>query len=232
MAIVIQNSPIAENIYRLRVDCSDNIKAGQFYMLRAWGTNPTFSRPISICDKKDGETVFVYEAKGKGTKVFSSLKTGDKIELLGPRGNGFDIKAKQSVIIGGGVGIAPLLLLAKQLKHNGAHITAFLGYSREEYLVEEISRHCDRVISNTGGLITDDIDEFDVDRVYICGPAIMMQKAYELYKDMKCDIFVSVERRMACGIGACLGCNIVTKNGNKKVCSDGPVFNAKDIFYE
>jgi dihydroorotate dehydrogenase electron transfer subunit len=201
-------------------------------MLRAWGDNLTFSRPISICDKKDGEAVFVYEVKGRGTKIFSSLKTGDKIELMGPRGNGFDANAKRSVIISGGVGIAPLLLLAKQLKLNGAHITAFLGYREEEYLKEEISGYCDRVISHTGGFITDVIDEFNVDSVFICGPEMMMKKAYELYKNIGCEIFISVERRMACGIGACLGCNIATKSGNKKVCSDGPVFKAKDIFYE
>lgn len=232
MAIVIQNSPIANNIYKLRIDCEDAVKAGQFYMLRAWGNNPTFSRPISICDKEGTEAVFVYEVKGKGTKIFSSLKTGDKIELMGPRGNGFDVDSKRSVIIGGGVGTAPLLLLAKQLKNNGSHVTAFLGYREEEYLKDEISRYCDRIISNTGGFITDEIDEFDIDRVYMCGPEIMMKKAYELYKNNGCDVYVSVERRMACGVGACLGCNISTKNGNKKVCSDGPVFKAEDIFYE
>lgn len=232
MAVIIQNTQIAKNIYKMRVCCSDHSKAGQFYMLRAWGNNPTFSRPISICDKDGDEIIFAYEVKGKGTKIFSSLKTGDKIELLGPRGNGHELSAKKCVLIGGGVGIAPLVYLAKQLKSLGSEVTAYLGYTNEAFLTEDISKYADKVVENIGGYITDYIDELDADSVYICGPEIMMKKAYELYKYTNAKVYASMERRMACGIGACLGCNIKTKNGNKKVCSDGPVFKAEDVFYE
>lgn len=232
MAVIIQNTKVAKNIYRMRVCCADDVKAGQFYMLRAWGDNPTFSRPISICDKNGEEIIFVYEVKGKGTKIFSSLKTGDKIDIFGPRGNGYELSSKKCILIGGGVGIAPLVYLAKQLKNLGAEITAYLGYNNEAFLTDEIKKYCDRVVENIGGYITDYIDELDADSVYICGPEIMMEKAYELYKYTNAKIYASMERRMACGIGACLGCNIKTKNGNKKVCSDGPVFKAEDVFYE
>jgi dihydroorotate dehydrogenase electron transfer subunit len=216
----------------MRVCCADRAKAGQFYMLRAWGNNPTFSRPLSVCDKKDDEIVFVYEVKGKGTKIFSSLKSGDKIELLGPRGNGYELSEKKCVLVGGGAGTSPLVYLAKQLKAIGAEVIAYLGYNNESFLTDEISAYCDKTVKNIGGFITDFIDELDADSVYACGPEIMMRKCFEMYKYTNAKVYVSMERRMACGIGACLGCNIKTKNGNKKVCSDGPVFRAEDVFYE
>jgi len=232
MAIVIQNSKISANIYKLRVLCADTVKAGQFYMLRSWGSNPVFSRPLSVSDADGNEVVFVYEVRGKGTKLFSSLKTGDEINMLGPLGNGYELSDKKCVLIGGGVGIAPLVYLAKQLKESKAEITVYLGYRDEIFLEKEMRQYADRMVVNTGGFITDYINEFDAENVYVCGPEIMMKKCYELYKYTNADIYVSLERRMACGIGACLGCNITTKYGNKKVCSDGPVFNAKDVFYE
>lgn len=232
MALIIENKPIGENVFRMRVAAKESVATGQFYMLRAWEDIPTFSRPISICDADEKGLVFVYEVKGKGTKMFSKLKAGEEVELVGPLGNGFALKGQKCVLIGGGVGVAPLLLLAGRLHEQGAQVTAYLGYRNESYLEEEFSRYCHRVVTDIGGKITDIIEEETFDCAYVCGPEVMMRAAYDTLKHHVSEIFVSVERRMACGVGACLGCNIKTRQGNKKVCSDGPVFDAEDVFYE
>lgn len=232
MALILENKPIASNVFQMRVAANQQVKAGQFYMLRAWENIPTFSRPISICDQNGEELTFVYEVKGKGTGIFSTLQAGDEIELMGPRGNGFVLKGQKCVLVGGGVGIAPLLLLAKGLREQGAQITAYLGFRSEEYLKEEFACYCHHIITDVGGKITDVIETESFDCAYICGPEVMMQAAWDKLKHSADQIVVSVERRMACGVGVCLGCNIKTRQGNKKVCSDGPIFAAEDVFYE
>ena len=233
MAKIMLNKKIANNIFKLKIKGSFKGKRGQFYMLKTSQTSqPFLLRPISINDIAKDYITFVYEVKGKGTILLSQLKEKDELNLLGPLGNGFEIKEANYTLIGGGLGIAPLYLLAKEIKevYPKANVDVYLGFSFEEYLVEEFEGLNVNVNVNIGGKITDIVD-FEKDDIFItCGPEVMMRAVYNKAKDK--EVYVSLEKRMACGVGACLGCSIETTLGMKKVCKDGPVFLANEVFYE
>jgi dihydroorotate dehydrogenase electron transfer subunit len=206
---------------------------GQFYMLRAWGNYPVLSRPISVFDS-DGQTVsFLYKVVGKGTEIFAELKAGDSVTLQGPLGNSFPEVDGRIALVGGGVGIAPLFLAAKQLRaaHPDCLLDIYLGFSDQALLTNEYQRVTDSVTIDVGGFITDKVDPSRYDHLLTCGPEVMMRALYGKCKGADANkIYVSMENRMACGVGACLVCSCKTTGGNKKVCKDGPVFNGKDVF--
>ena len=209
-------------------------RMGQFYMLRAWKNYPVLSRPISVFDD-DGETVsFLYKVVGKGTEIFSTLKKGDEISMLGPLGNSFpDVKGKIA-LVGGGVGIAPFYLAAKQLKalHSSSRVDLYLGFNETAILTEEYKRVADNLVINVGGLITDEIDPAGYDHIMACGSEPALRALYDKCKKAGVEdrLCVSMDNRMACGIGACLVCSCKTGKGNKKICKDGPIFKGTDVF--
>lgn len=234
MAEIISNTPLGEGFYLLAVRQKNSARMGQFYMLRAWERYPVLSRPISVYDA-DGETVtFLYRVVGKGTKLLSEQKAGEDIILDGPHGNGFPALSdeKRIALVGGGVGIAPLYLAAKTYRKAGAQADLYLGFSSEPVLVPEFESVADRVSVNVGGFVTDDIDTRAYDLIVTCGPTVMMEVLYKKCQAQKTDapLYVSMENRMACGIGACLVCTCRTAGGNKKVCKDGPVFLGSEVF--
>ena len=194
------------------------------------------SRPISVYDADKESVSFLYKVVGKGTELLRQLKEGDEITLDGAHGNGFPSLAdkKRIALVGGGVGIAPLYLAAKTYKKENPDCTVdiYLGFSGTPVLTEEFETVCDRLTVNVGGFVTDDIDPNAYEAIVTCGPTIMMKVLYS--KCVKCQaaapLYVSMENRMACGIGACLVCSCRTANGNRKVCKDGPVFLGSEVF--
>ena len=234
MAVILQNRLVADDFWMMQVEADTAAAGGQFYMLRAWEQYPVLSRPISVFDT-DGKTVrFLYKVVGQGTEHFTTLKPGDQIKLDGPHGNGVPDAQGNIALVGGGVGIAPLYLLAKELKkrHPDSTVDIYLGFSGQPMLVEEYEKTADRVTVNVGGFVTDDIDPIQYDVIMTCGPEIMMKVLYKKCVDTgaKAKVYVSMENRMACGIGACLVCTCKTKSGNKRACKDGPVMEGWEVF--
>jgi dihydroorotate dehydrogenase electron transfer subunit len=185
----------------------------------------------------------VYRVTGEntGTEEFSKMKEGDTIRVLGPLGNGFELGNKKAFLIGGGIGIPPMLQLAKELN---CEKTAVLGYRDELFLLDDFNEVCTTYIATedgsagTKGNVIDAIraNALEADVIYACGPTPMLRalKAYAQEHDMEC--YVSMEERMACGIGACLACVCKTTGidghshvHNTRICKDGPVFLAEEV---
>lgn len=183
----------------------------------------------------------VYRVQGKGTEEFSKMRTGGNVDIVGPLGNGFPLKEKKAFLIGGGIGIPPLLQLARELKCEKQFI---LGFQDSLFLQEEFKRLGNPYIATedgsygTEGNVMDAIREngLDAEIIYACGPIPMLRavKAYAKERNIEC--WLSLEERMACGIGACLGCVCESKErdghtnvNNKRICKEGPVFRAEEV---
>ena len=232
---VLLNERIVDNIYKMVVEDNNDVKAGQFYMLKLEGKT-LLPRPISVCEKNEGTITFLYAVVGQGTKEYTVLEKGDYINLNGPLGNGFKIEENlgRVALVAGGIGTAPMLEVAKKLRenNNASNLDLYAGFRDEVYLIEEIKEYADEVYltTNTGkyghkGFVTDVLKPENYDVVLCCGPEIMMKKVIEMCKEKNVKIQVSMEKHMACGVGACLGCTCKTKEGNKRTCKDGPVFD-------
>ncbi|NME82416.1 dihydroorotate dehydrogenase electron transfer subunit [Clostridium sp. SM-530-WT-3G] len=234
-ARVISNEEVSKDIYKLVVEDKNEIKAGQFYMLKVNG-GTFLPRPISICSK-DGDTLtFLYAVVGNGTKEFTKLRESDEISLTGPLGNGFDIEKDYGkvALVSGGIGTAPMFELAKRLrgKNPDGKIDLYSGFRDDIYLVDDFKEYVNdiKVSTNTGkhghkGFVTDLLKVEEYDTVLCCGPEVMMKKVIEMCKEKNVAVYVSMEKHMACGVGACLVCTCKTKDGNKRTCKDGPVFD-------
>ncbi len=234
MAIIKSNSEISSGIRRMTVSGAPIGRAGQFFMLRIPGAlDPLLGRPISICeiDAEAGETIFVYQTIGRGTAQFARLLAGQEIDAQGPYGNGFPLKDGRAVLIGGGIGTAPMLQLAKELHASdpARMIDVYLGFREEAYLEKSFEQYADSVTRNIGGYVVSDVD-FSLDATYYaCGPAPMLRAAATAADATNVRLFVSLEKHMACGVGACLGCTCQTEHGRKRVCKDGPVFDYREV---
>ncbi|MPW26868.1 dihydroorotate dehydrogenase electron transfer subunit [Alkalibaculum sp. M08DMB] len=234
MAKVKDNVHVHDNIYLLSVEYNGICKMGQFFMLRCWELDPLLSRPISIFDYEDGELKFLYQVVGKGTEKLSRLVKGDEITLHGPYGNGFPYLEKCEITLaGGGIGIAPLFYAGRELNRINPNrkLNIFLGFREKSPLIDVFKEQFQNVIVDIGGVITDEIIYKKESVIYTCGPEVMMQKICEEGMNSGATVYASVEKRMACGVGACLGCTCKTVNGNKRTCKDGPVFLGDEIIY-
>lgn len=236
---VYENKSISNGIFKLTIKGKFNGKPGQFYMVRAWNREPLLSRPVSIHHLDDEKIVFLYQVVGEGTEILSELQQKDCIELTGPLGNGFNIDGikGKAAIVTGGIGIAPMLYLAETLKECKTDLYA--GFRDKSYMVEEFKKCIDNVnistesgIEEYKGYITDIFKPELYDIVLCCGPEIMMNKVVKMCREKNVPVYVSMEKHMACGVGACLVCTCKTKNGNKRTCKDGPVFLGDDIVIE
>ena len=246
-AIIIRQEEIADDIYSmwLRTEhIAAHAKAGQFVSVYCNEGSRLLPRPISICeiDRKDGAIRLVYRVAGKGTAEFSGMRTGMQLKVVGPLGNGFPQKNKKAFLIGGGIGIPPMLELMKQLD---CEKTAVLGYRDSDmFLKDEFEAVGDVVISTedgsygTKGNVIDAIKEQGVEGsiIYACGPTPMLRGIKAYAEEMGIEAQISMEERMACGIGACLACVCKSKDvdshshvHNKRVCKDGPVFDAREV---
>lgn len=224
-----------------------NAKAGQFVSLYCNDGARLLPRPISLCgvDGDNGTLRLVYRIVGAGTKEFSRFENGDTVEVMGPLGNGFPIINKPAILMGGGIGIPPMIELAKELKSAGcSRITAVLGYRDELFLNEDMKQYADVVIATedgscgTRGNVLDAIKEQGVtgEVIYACGPAPMLRAIKNYGEEQSITTYLSLEERMACGIGACLACVCQSKDKdehsnvhNKRVCKEGPVFLAEEV---
>ncbi|MFC7392490.1 dihydroorotate dehydrogenase electron transfer subunit [Scopulibacillus cellulosilyticus] len=250
--IVIQNNQIAKDIFELKVKgalAAHVREPGQFVHIKVGGfIDAMLRRPISICDvdKQDQVMTMIYRADGNGTKRLSQYAEGEELEILGPLGNGFPIETvkagSHAILVGGGVGVPPLYYLSKQLKEKGVQATHILGFQTENIVFYEKEfkdlgpTYVTTVDGSKGtkGFVTDVLTEHDFayDVMYACGPVPML-KALETGYSAK-PLYLSLEQRMGCAIGACLACVCKTQDpqdsrGYRKVCSDGPVFKAGEV---
>ena len=232
MPQVISNELISapeDKMYLMRVAGDFPARMGQCYMLRAWETYPTLSRPISVHDKGDGYISFMYRQISEGTEILVSLKSGDEITLNGPYGNGFPEKPEGKVaLVGGGMGIAPLYLAAKSLPKPDI----YLGFRERVIFGDKYQAAAGKFISRVGGTILYDIKVDEYDTIFACGPLGMEKALADKAAGSKAKLYLSLEKHMACGMGACLVCTCFTKGGNKKVCKDGPVFLASEVIFD
>lgn len=244
IAKVISINFITDVICDLKLSCpviAKEAMAGQFVEVYPDNGINLLSRPISICEinKEEGILRLVFQIVGKGTKLFSELKFGDEVRLLGPCGNGYTLSEGKSVLVGGGIGVPPLIETCKQLK--GKKIVV-LGFRSGSFLVEEFEKLGAKVYVATDdgsvgfkGNVVDLLRAEGIkgDMIYSCGPKIMLKflSMYAEENNIPCQ--VSMEERMACGIGACVGCVVQIKDGEgwayKKVCKDGPVFDSREV---
>ena len=245
---VLLHEAVASDIRRLTVALpkeGPRPHAGQFYMLRCWGAaeTPVLSRPISVhdVDEREGTLTFLYQIKGEGTQKLAHLAWGQTLTLTGPCGNGFDVAAAAAAgrvaVVGGGIGVAPLLLLCRELAAAGCKPELYAGFRDAPYALEDFLPYCAAisVATDSGavgyhGLVTGILHPEEFDLVLTCGPNVMMQGVYRLCAEKGVPCLASLERKMACGLGACLGCTCHTKVGPKTVCQDGPVFPAQEVF--
>ena len=234
---ITENKMIARDIWKmvLQGDVSAIQRPGQFVQLHVPGFY--LPRPISVCDWGQGEMTLVYRAAGEGTRAMTGL--GGQVEALPGLGNGYDLDAlgHRPLLVGGGVGVPPLLGLCRALAERGAHVTAALGFrSREDAILMEAFMALGaqvRVATEDGslgekGFVTALLGG-DFTAFACCGPEIMMKNvaaALEIPGQM------SFEARMACGFGACMGCSRPMKSGMKRVCADGPVFDKEDVIWQ
>lgn len=224
--IVLENKYVGEGMYLIKVGGSFDAKMGQFYMLRAWDKYPLLSRPISIYNIDEEGIYFLYKVVGEGTEIISRLEEGDSINLQGPYGNGFENVKGKVALVGGGVGIAPLYMVAKEI----GNCDCYFGFREEEILTDDYRKVCKKLQTTTGDtFVTDILNVEEYDYVLTCGPTPMMKKVVEMCKKKGVKVMVSLENRMACGVGACLVCSCKTTTGNKKTCKDGPVFWGEDV---
>ncbi len=246
-AEIFRQDNIATDVYSMIIsapEIAEQSRPGQFINCFSEDGSRLLPRPISICDidRFNGFLRLVYRRVGKGTMEFSNLKAGNFIEVVGPLGNGYNMKkGRRSILVGGGIGIPPLLALAKELD---GEKTIVLGFRDEEFLSEDFDRlgtvykSSDTGLIGVRGTVLDAMEEYQVrgDVIYACGPKPMLMaiKDYALEHNMEAQI--SMEERMACGIGACLAC-VCQTNGvdehtgvkNKRVCKEGPVFDAREV---
>lgn len=237
---------IASDIYSMRLQVGAMAKEavpGQFVAVYCKDGSRLLPRPISICEinASKGELRLVYRVVGDGTEEFSKLHAGATVTVMGPLGNGYDLLDKRAILIAGGIGIPPMLELAKQLTSSK---TIVLGYRDELFLNEEFEKYGEVVIASedgrhgTKGNVLDAITANQVtgEAVYSCGPLPMLRavKQYGIEKGMVTQL--SMEEKMACGIGACLACVCESTEvdshshvHNKRVCKDGPVFYAEEV---
>lgn len=243
---IYENTKIAEDVYSMWLyepELAMAAKPGQFVSLYCKEGGRLLPRPISLCEinKEKGLIRLVYRTFGQGTKEFAKKRAKDFIEVMGPLGNGFTLEGKKALLIGGGIGIPPMLELAKQLPCEKQIV---LGYRDITFLEQEFEPFGKVVVSTedgsrgTRGNVIDAIKEHKLtaDIIFACGPTPMLRgiKAYATEHGIRAQL--SLEERMACGVGACLACTCKSRETdhhsnvkNKRICKDGPVFYADEV---
>lgn len=235
---ILSNRRIARSVYEMKLQAdTEDIRPGQFVDIALPGRY--LRRPISVCGAKDGVLTLIYKAVGHGTEDMSHMQAGQKLDLLLPCGNGYDLSkaGEKPLLIGGGVGVPPLYMLAEELVKK-SHVQVILGFNtQDEIFYEEAFRQlgADVIVTTADGshgirgFVTDGLKEVkDYSCVYACGPKVMLKN---LDQKIQGPGQYSMEERMGCGFGVCLGCTIVTEEGPKRVCADGPVFDREVLIW-
>ncbi len=248
LATVISNEQVADKIFRIELqgDVVEEMNTpGQFVNIKVSNSYEfLLRRPISICEinKEKNTFVMIYRADGAGTKKISELEAGNLVDVLGPLGKGYDVytleKGQTALLVGGGIGVPPLYELAKQFRKQGVNTVHILGFNNvkdvfyEEKFAELGTTYVATADGSYGekGFVTDVIKNYEVDydKYYSCGPFAML-KALTKMDEEKMG-YISLEERMACGVGACYACVCEKIDGSiSRVCYDGPVYDSKEI---
>ncbi len=268
---IIENKKVSADCYKMTFESKEiacRVKPGQFLHIKCSDTyDPLLRRPISIHSIKNNVIGILYKVVGRGTGLLSKKTSGDPIDVIGPLGNGFDYQllanCQLPILVGGGIGIAPLYFLAQRLTEQCSNITVLIGASNKCNIlcIDEFKKlDCKVKVSTDDG--SDGINGTVVDllkkelvpensklktqnlklKIFTCGPVPMLRQVHQLVSKYNVSSQVSLERQMACGIGACMGCTIKTQNhpeslrdktqNYKQVCKDGPVFDIKEIVWE
>ena len=238
---VTKNEALTPLIYEMHLagDVSCVTRAGQFVEIALDGLY--LRRPISICNYEDGELTLIYKVVGKGTDLMSQMAEGTQLDVLTGLGNGFNIdhECEKPLLVGGGVGVPPLYRLTRDLIARGKEVTVVLGFNTESeiFYAEKFEELGAKVIIATAdgsvgvkGFVTNAIAEsgIEADYFYSCGPLPMLKA---LCQSLEIDGEVSLEERMGCGFGICMGCSIQTTKGAKRVCKEGPVFKKEEVIW-
>ena len=246
-ATVFSQEQLASDVFSMWLEVGNmasEAKPGQFISVYSNDDSKLLPRPISICeiDKENGSLRIVYRVVGYGTKEFSGCKAGDTLEIMGPLGNGYTLKKNKAILVAGGIGVPPLFGAARQC---GKNATVAVGFRNKNFVILEDdfrAAGCDlRIATDDGsyghhGLVIDLIQDVHPDKIFACGPKVMLRAVTEFAKAHNIPCEISLEERMACGIGACLGCAVELYDENGEtymghVCKDGPVFPAERVVF-
>ena len=236
---ILENMPLTGSVYKMRLggDASAVKAPGQFINIRL--DVKFLRRPISVCDYSENEITILYKVLGQGTEYMTTLRPGDRLDILTGLGNGFDLSCagEAPLLIGGGVGTPPMYRLCKDLLKAGKTVTVILGFnSREEIFYEdEFKALGAKVIVSTAdgsygvkGFVTDAMEGQDYTYYYCCGPEAMLKAVWRTGVSSG---QLSFEERMGCGFGACMGCSCKTVTGYKRICKDGPVLRKEELLW-
>lgn len=237
---ILENTPIAPKVYRMILtgDTSAITAAGQFVNIRLEGK--FLRRPISVCDLNGDRLTIIYKVVGQGTEQMSRMTAGEPLDLLTGLGNGYDLSraGDRPLLIGGGVGVPPMFLLAKRLREQGKEVRVILGFNTKEEIF------CEKEFADLGcavtvttadgsygvkGFVTDAMKTLSYTYFYTCGPEPMLKA---VHRASVTSGEMSFEERMGCGFGACMGCSCKTLTGYKRICKDGPVMKKEEILWE
>ena len=237
---IIENTPLTDSVYRMRLagDTSPITAPGQFVNIQLDGFY--LRRPISVCDCEDGTLTLIYKVVGKGTEQMAGMVPGQTLDVLTGLGNGYDmtLAGDHPLLIGGGVGVPPLYMLARLLREAGKDVTVILGFNtKDEVFGEEdfSAIGCKTYVTTVDGsygrkgFVTDAMEGLDYTYFYTCGPEPMLKA---VYRATATGGQFSFEERMGCGFGACMGCSCKTVTGNKRICKEGPVLVKEDILWD
>ena len=236
---IISNTALTDSVYKMVLsgDTSAITAPGQFVNIQLDGM--FLRRPISVCDYDEETLTIVYKVVGKGTEAMSAMAPGKQLDILTGLGNGYDMTLSGDcpLLIGGGVGVPPLYMLARQLREAGKDVSVILGFNTKDEVFCEAdfkALGCDVSVTTVDGsygvkgFVTNALPE-SYSHFYTCGPEPMLKA---VYKATVTDGQFSFEERMGCGFGACMGCSCKTVTGNKRICKEGPVLTKEDIIWE
>ena len=236
---IVSNEALTENVYKmvLQGDTSHITTPGQFVNIQLSGLY--LRRPISVCDLEGDKLTIIYKAVGKGTRQMAAMQEG-ALDILTGLGNGYDLSlsGENPVLLGGGVGVPPMYLLAKKLIAQGKKVQVILGFNTKSeifYENEFKALDCNVTVTTVDGsygekgFVTDVLRNIDYSYFYSCGPEPMLKA---VYKASKTSGQMSFEKRMGCGFGACMGCSCKTITGYKRICKEGPVMQKEEILWE
>ena len=235
-----EHTALTKNVYRmvLEGDTSAITASGQFVNLLLDGFY--LRRPISVCDREEGLLTIVYKVVGKGTEKMSQMQVGEVLNILTGLGNGYNLNdaGERPLLLGGGVGVPPMYLLAKELIAQGKQVSVILGFNtKDEIFYEDEFRAIGADVTvatadgsyGVKGFVTDAMKDIDYTYFYTCGPEPMLKA---VWKASVTGGQFSFEERMGCGFGACMGCSCKTLTGNKRICKEGPVMRKEEILWQ
>ncbi|MBQ6876845.1 MAG: dihydroorotate dehydrogenase electron transfer subunit [Oscillospiraceae bacterium] len=234
-----ENRPLTKDIMEMVLagDTSDITRPGQFVNIKLDGLY--LRRPISVCDSEEGKLTLIYKVVGKGTEQMRDMTEGT-LDILSSLGNGYDtsISGEKPLLIGGGVGVPPLYMLAKELRKEGKKVSVILGFNtKDEIFYEEEFKAlgCEVYVTTVDGsygikgFVTEAMKEIDYTHFFTCGPEPMLKAVWNASKTSG---QLSFEERMGCGFGACMGCSCKTLTGFKRICKDGPIMMKEEILWK